>query len=407
MKNVIVVGSGAGGATIARELALKGVSVTLIEKGEYVSPDKAFQCYDNLDIGVELLKTSCIGGTTLVTAGNAVRTCQKEFKEMGIDLSPEFLEVENELNVETLPDTHFGEGTLKIMEASSSLGLSMDKMPKFINPKECIPCGKCALGCARNAKWSSLDFILEARNKGLRIIDNTQVTQIITSNGQLKGVETFNHEKGVKKEYDADRVIVCSGAVETPLLLRSAGLVAGEHLFVDTFVTVGGVLADIQFYKEVSMNGLLKKEDGFILAPHYSSILLSKLEHLGFQEKDILGIMVKIRDESSGRVDEGGVVKNNTSNDMGLLAEGSALAGAILTEAGVDPETLVSTPARGAHPGGTAAIGEVVDKDLETEVEGLYVCDASVFPRSPGAPPVLTILALAKRLAKHMCNEII
>jgi len=405
MKNVIVVGSGAGGATVARELASKGVSVTLIEKGKYISPDKAFQCYDNLDVGVELLKTSCMGGTTMVTAGNAVRTCQKEFKEMEVDLSHEFIEVERELNVGKLPDTHFGEGTLKIMEASSSLGLSMEKMPKFINPKECIPCGKCALGCPRNAKWSSLDFLLEAEKKGLRIIDNTQVTRIITSNSQLKGLEVFNHEKGVKEEYNSDRVIVCSGAVETPLLLRSAGLVAGEHLFVDTFVTVGGALPDIQFNKEVSMNGLLKKEHGIILAPHYSGILLSKLQHLGFQEKDILGIMVKIQDESAGRVDNEGVVKNNTSNDMGLLAEGSALAGAILTEAGVDPETLVSTPARGAHPGGTAAIGEVVDKDLETEVEGLYVCDASVFPRSPGAPPVLTILALAKRLAKHISME--
>ena len=193
--------------------------------------------------------------------------------------------------------------------------------------------------------------------------------------------------------------------METPLILRTAGLVAGEHLFVDTFVTVGGVLPDIHFYKEVSMNGLLKMDDGIILAPHYSGLLFSKLKNRRFQEKDILGIMVKIQDESSGRVDGEGVVKNNTSNDLGLLAEGSALAGAILTEAGVDPQTLVSTPARGAHPGGTAAIGEVVDKDLQTNIEGLYVCDASVFPRSPGAPPVLTILALAKRLAKHISRE--
>ena len=231
MKNVIVIGSGAGGATVARELTLKGVSVTLIEKGEYITPDKAFQCYDNLNVGVELLKTSCLGGTTLVTAGNAVRTCQKEFKEMGIDLYHEFEEVEGELNVGKLPDTHYGVGTLKIMEASSSLGLDMEKMPKFINPEECIPCGKCALGCPRNAKWSSLDFLIEAEKKGLQIIDNTEVTRVITSNGQLKGVEVFNPEKCVKEEYDADRVIVCSGAVETPLLLRSAGLVAGEHLF--------------------------------------------------------------------------------------------------------------------------------------------------------------------------------
>jgi len=401
MKNVIVIGSGAGGATVARELALKGVSVTLIEKGEYTTPDKAFQCYDNLNVGVELLKTSCMGGTTLVTAGNAVRTCQKEFKDMGINLYHEFEEVEGELNVGKLPDTHYGAGTLKIMEASSSLGLNMEKMPKFINPEECIPCGKCALGCPRNAKWSSLDFLLEAGKKGLQIIDNTEVTRVITRAGQVKGVEVFNPEKCVKEEYDADRVIVCSGAVETPLLLRSAGLVAGEHLFVDTFVTVGGVLKDIDFHKEISMNALYNG-DGFILAPHYSSLINSRIGKNVTREKDILGIMVKIRDERSGCVTDQQVIKNNTSQDVGLIAEGSSLAGAILTEAEVDPGSFVSTPARGAHPGGTAAIGEVVDKNLETEIDGLFVCDASVFPSAPGAPSVLTILALAKRLAKYI-----
>ncbi len=71
----------------------------------------------------------------------------------------------------------------------------------------------------------------------------------------------------------------------------------------------------------------------------------------------------------------------------GLLAKGSAVAGAILTEAGVDPTTLTSTPARGAHPGGTAAIGQVVDKNLETELYNLFVADASVFPKAPWSTP--------------------
>lgn len=90
---------------------------------------------------------------------------------------------------------------------------------------------------------------------------------------------------------------------------------------------------------------------------------------------------------------------------MGLIAEGSSLAGTILTEAGVDPSSLVSTPSRGAHPGGTAAIGEVVDDNLETEIDGLFVCDASVLPSAPGAPPVLTILSLAKRLGKYISTN--
>jgi len=401
MNNIIVVGSGAGGATVARELAIQGMDVTLIEKGSSVPSEKAFQCYDNLDVGVELLKTTCLGGTTLVTAGNAVRTCQQEFQKLGIDLSGEFEEVEAELKVGPLPDTHFGEGTMKIMEASASLGLTMEKMPKFINPTECVPCGKCAFGCPRNAKWSSLEYLAEAEKHGAHIVDNSPVTRIITQAGQVKGVEILNSENGVKKEYIADTVILCSGAIETPRLLRSAGLTAGERLFVDTFVTVGGVLPGINFYKEVSMNGLYKKEKRFILSPHYSSLLTSPNQ---VTEKDILGIMVKIPDESSGRVDASGVFKQSTSQDVGLMAEGCAAAGAILTEAGVSPDTLVSTPARGAHPGGTAAVGEVVDKNLETEIENLFVADASVFPRAPGAPPVLTILALAKRLAKHVVS---
>jgi len=42
----------------------------------------------------------------------------------------------------------------------------------------------------------------------------------------------------------------------------------------------------------------------------------------------------------------------------------------------------------------------VLNKNLE--IEGLYVADASVFLEAPGAPPVLTIIALAKRLVKHI-----
>ena len=115
--------------------------------------------------------------------------------------------------------------------------------------------------------------------------------------------------------------------------------------------------------------------------------------------------MIKIKDEPSGKVTQDNVIKFNTAEDVALLARGSAIAGSILTEAGVIPETLVSTYARGAHPGGTAAIGEIVDTNLQTEIEGLYVADASVFPEAPGAPPVVTIIALAKRLAKHIVNE--
>ncbi len=196
-------------------------------------------------------------------------------------------------------------------------------------------------------------------------------------------------------------IILAAGAIETPRLLQKIGINAGNNLFVDTFVTVGGMLKNIKFNKELQMNALIKFDD-FIIGPHFSEILVNKLHKSKARKKDVLGLMIMIKDEPSGKVTPNEVIKFNTKEDVALLAEGSTIAGSILTEAGVNPKTLLSTYARGAHLGGTAAIGDVVDINLQTEIEGLYVADASVFPEAPGAPPVLTIIALAKRLAKHM-----
>ena len=71
----------------------------------------------------------------------------------------------------------------------------------------------------------------------------------------------------------------------------------------------------------------------------------------------------------------------------------------ILREAGCDADRMITTPMRGTHPSATVRIGDVLSADLSTSVEGLYVCDASVFPEALARPTVLTIIALAKRLA--------
>ena len=398
MKNVIIVGSGAGGGTITRELASKGINVTLFEKGPFTKIGNAYEHYENVDVGVELLQTSCIAGTTTVTAGNAVRTCQKYLKNMGIDLEDDFNAIEDEMGVTTLPDTHFGKGTNIIMDKAKSLGFKTQKMPKFIDAKTCKPCGKCAFGCPRDSKWTSKDYVDEALDKGAKVIANTEITELITVNGEIKGVKSYD------KEFLADMVVISAGSIETPRLLRRAGIDAGNNLFVDTFVTVGGIFRDIKFNNEVQMNGLITLDD-LIMAPHYSGMLYNKLKKYGAGENDILGIMIKIADEGSGKVREDYIEKYSTAKDVSLLAKGSAAAGAILKEAGVDPNTLTSTIARGAHPGGTAAIGDVVNKNLETEISGLFVADASVFPQAPGAPPVLTIVALARRLGRYIENE--
>ena len=60
------------------------------------------------------------------------------------------------------------------------------------------------------------------------------------------------------------------------------------------------------------------------------------------------------------------------------------------------PDSIVDAPLRGSHPGATVRIGELVDKDLRAEIDGLYVCDASVIPEPMGLPPVLMLIGLGK-----------
>jgi choline dehydrogenase-like flavoprotein len=113
--------------------------------------------------------------------------------------------------------------------------------------------------------------------------------------------------------------------------------------------------------------------------------------------------MIKLRDEVSGGIDDAGTIhKGLTRADRERLADAEHAARAILVEAGCRTGSLFMTPLRGTHPSATIRIGDAVDTDLQTPVEGLYVCDASVFPEALGRPTVLTIIALARRLARRL-----
>ena len=412
---VIVIGTGAGGAIIAMELAKANIPVTILERGPYIESKDSFEYYDmkyydkrfeNTN-SLDLLKTTCIGGSTIVAAGNGVRVLEDEFKELGIDLSDEYDKIEELLGIHQMDDAHIGKGTQKFIDCANELGFDAIKMPKFIRDEDCKPCGKCSFGCPRDAKWSSKDFVDIAVENGAELVTGAEVIKIATANKSIKSVEYI--KDGENKSIESDLVILAAGAIDSAVILQKSGIDAGNKLFFDPFVSVGGVLKDINFNSETQMNGLAVGKE-YILAPHFSSFIAKYIKETNpeIEDKDILSIMVKVPDDMVGTVDsEGNVFKFNTIDDIRRLAQGSAAAGAILEKAGVDPTTMTSTVFRGAHPGGTAAIGEVVDKNLKTEIDGLYVSDASVIPVSPGKPPILLILALALRLANHLKEEVI
>ena len=420
MKKIVVVGSGAGGATVAKELASAGIDVTLIERGARMEGKDAFKCYANVHSAVEIMRAFCLGGTTMVSVGNGVRTLREEIQQFGIRLNYE--EVERDLGVRLLPESLIGEGTRRIAASAEKLGFKVERMPKFIAAEKCTQDGRCAFGCPSSAKWTALNFVESAERSGARVLTEMLVDEIVVRGGEVKGVFARSaHSRTNSKFIEADAVVLSAGALETPLLLQKASLpTSSSSLFVDTFITVGGVLADsmgeerkmkearMNFSKEVPMSILIQFKN-FILSPHFSRGLLTALKQKGINANpaSILGIMVKIKDEENGRIlADGSVEKGISPTDAEILAEGASIAGAILVNAGVNPNSLVSTAPRGAHPGGTAKIGVSVDRNLETEASGLFVADASLLPKAPGAPPILTIVALAKHAAEVLMEYV-
>ncbi|MFH1136170.1 MAG: GMC oxidoreductase [Pseudomonadota bacterium] len=117
-----------------------------------------------------------------------------------------------------------------------------------------------------------------------------------------------------------------------------------------------------------------------------------------------LTVMIKVRDELGGHITDGGRVRKSlTKADKDKLRRGQGLATQVLKRAGA--RNIFKSLPLASHPGGTAKVGEVVDSNLQTEIENLYVCDCSVIPEPWGLPPTLTLLALGMRLARRLATR--
>lgn len=433
--DVIVIGSGAGGATVSKNLTKKGYNVLILEKGdfqkegEYVQHIKTKSIkldydfnneeiakYDFLKKPLELSYIEEVGGTTPSSIGNACYSCSgcysnsitTQFKQKNLDLFEELFEASNDLNVNYFPKNLWGKSTRKIAEAGEALGYEMEPMPKFIDFTKCRNCGLCVNGCVFDAKWDGNYFIREALNNNGKLIRNFTVTEIIYENGIIKGVKGIS-EEGEEKTFEGRKVVLSAGAINTPIILKNSGFEdVGDRLFFDIFLTIGAYLKDANLKNELLMG--IKAEFGpYFLSPHYSAQLLPMLEEKGFDinDTDIIGLMLKFADTCEGEIDKDGNIKKVLTNkDLNILKEGYEKAVKILLKLGADPDSIVATSLKGAHPGGTASLGKVVDKNFETKIKGLYISDASVIPEAPGRPPILTIVALSNKVSKIVDKEL-
>lgn len=419
----VVVGSGAGGATVARELAKRKKSVLVLEAGHrdhrlgrlrsaagYYDANRLTFLLRESREGVGIFRALMAGGSTVVSCGNGVRCLEKEFRELGVDLSKEFEETEKELQVASITPRLYSNGSRALIEAGRDLGYAIEPMPKFIDQKACRKCGECVLGCVHGAKWTSLNYLDEALASGAELLCRAKVTQVITDRAKAAGVRALTPEG--QKGFGAGAVILAAGGIGTPVILQNSGIKdAGGNLFVDLLVDTFGITdqAGLNNLHEPSMTFVdleFHKSKGFILSTAEHTGGMMKYVRCGVRslldpDSRMMSMMTKITDEPAGRVfPDGSISKPVTKQDRSRLEEGSSICKEIMRKAGA--KRFGFSRIGGGHPGGTAALGKVVDRDLQTEVEGLFVADSSVFPQAPGLPPILTIVALAKHLAKAL-----
>ncbi len=421
--DVIVVGTGPGGATVAREMARRNKDVLMLEwgasrpiKGTYLQyagaaaiPGKGLLVTGDLCGMVRGITT---GGSSVFYYGTAFDPPLAMFDACGIDLRPAIEAIRSELPLAPLSDELMGPMATRIMRSAQDLGYSWQKLPKFIDQSKCRPnCHRCNYGCPEGAKWSGRLYVDEARQQGARLVNAARVEQVLVENSQAVGV-AYRRKGKIHQAY-APKVVMSAGGIGTPLVLRKSGIPeAGHDFFFDPLIVVMGTLDRIRGGREIPMAaGMHREEDGYVITDMtvpwaLHAVLNAEVGRLDqvHRHAQTLAIMVKIKDRlGGGLTDRGGIRKRLTEEDKVKIYKGYAQAREILAHAGA--RNIHRSWYLAAHPGGTAKIGDIVDSNLQTRWENLYVCDCSVVPDAWGLPPTFTLIALGKRLARHLNGE--
>jgi choline dehydrogenase-like flavoprotein len=423
----VIVGSGPGGASLARDLARAGRRVLLLERGRDWRGHPFYGTYPGALLytekrallftkeGLNIVRPLMLGGATTMYAGCSAPPPPWLKERHHVDVTGEAAEFVDELQIRPLPPELRGTASTRVAEAALALGMDWQPQDKFMLPARATPfdCGaRCMLGCRCGAKWSAAEFADDAVAAGATLWTRARALEVLTDGTAVRGVRVRRGRATV--DVEASTVILAAGGLGTPELLRSAGIDAGRNgLAMDTTVMIYGSSALPGMGDEPPMTWSCEDPELDVM---YSTLIDPWLMYpiiMGVKGPSwpltwprwgrTLGVMIKLRDELSGGIDERGrVSKGLTPDDAARLDRAEQTARRVLLAAGCSDDSLIRTPMRGTHPSATARIGDVVDTELKTAVSGLYVCDASVFPEALGRPTVLTILGLARRLARSL-----
>ena len=491
--DVVVVGSGAGGAVVAATLAEAGQRVGVLEEGPHLPLEEYRQLRQSqhmrrvwrdggmgvaVGLGgspmINVTMGRCIGGSTMLAGGVCFRTPERVLdvwsREMGLSeltaakLEPCFEQVERDIHVEEVPTAMRSRSTQLFGEGARELGFELKPIRR--NTRDCQGCGRCNFGCPHGAKQSTdLTHLPRALAAGAQVWSDCLVERIIVEGGRAVGVRgrvlsgrggLLGRGRGAKLEVRAARVVLAAGSYYSPLLLMNSGigrrsrqvgrnmtLHPGFRMFARFKEPVRGWRGALQSaYSDAYEDENITFVGLFIPAGVLAATMPGFGPELCERAKQVPHLAVFggiIHDEGGGVVRPGPgrepiVTYRMARRDRAtlprlvrLMGETFLAAGAeevfppVLGQPGLDADgfnqldidglPLTRFECSSQHPLGTCRMGatperSVVDQSGQCwDVEELFVADGSILPTSLGVNPMLSIMAMAQRIAWQLCER--
>ncbi|MCH2170332.1 GMC family oxidoreductase [Myxococcota bacterium] len=276
--DVVVVGSGPGGAVVAHGLVEKGLRVVLVEEGPPIPPadfefDGGMSMARTMREGglrttrgtvMPTMQAIALGGGSLVNSAICVRAPEfvldrwsRDYelnKTTRTELDPHYDAVGAFLGISPTPEDVQGARNLLFRDGCDALGYSSEPIAR--NVRGCRGSGECFTGCRSRAKQSmDISYVHEALEAGACVLTSARVENVLASGHRVSGVEghvvePFTGRPRYRFRVNAKVVVLAAGCMATPVLLQKSGGLAnrsgqvGENLRFHPGVAAMGTFPD-------------------------------------------------------------------------------------------------------------------------------------------------------------------